>query len=166
MNVTTPDIGTDYFNLIATAGLDDIYIQQVFDYYQRCYLENEWAQDFVAHSSRISDVQRANQKIGLCNRSIGKIVPKARSLEGGAIRGGLQHVGLITATGGELFRGCIVIPEFDDRRRIVQATGYRFASRIRHWHQPTINWRRKDIEDFILQGMNLAKEIIHAKAHH
>lgn len=153
-------------DLVGSLVLEEIYIEQAFDYYRLCYQENEWCEHFVRTSGRIPDELRNRQFIGLCDRSIGTIVPVARTLEGGAIRGGLQHVGLITATGGELFRGCMVFPTFDDSGKIVAAVGYRFGKRIRHWQPESVSWKKPEPGDYLLEGMAIAKEVVHAKAFH
>ncbi len=152
-----------YEQLVNSLTLEDMYITQVFDYYRSCFINTEWCKVFVTNSSRIPNKHKSNEYIGLCNRTIGKIVPKARSLEGGAIRGGLQHCGLITNTGGELFRGCIVIPTFDNEGKILEAVGYRFGKRIRHGQSIIIKWDNPKTNTYFLDALSFAKEIANVK---
>lgn len=166
MNVIKPEIGNDYLSLLFAPNLDEIYISQMFSYYHRCYVKHLWAQTFVQNSPRIPDALRNYECIGLCNRSFGTIVPKARTLEGGAIRGALQHTGLLVATGGERFRGCVVFPETDNTGKIISAVGYRYAERIRHWQTVEIHWNKPNANGYIHHGMELAHEVIHGKAKH
>jgi hypothetical protein len=154
-----------YEQLLTNLALEDMYISQVFEYYRRCYLENELSQQFVAKNQRVPNELRENECIGVCNRSIGDIVPCARTLSGGAIRGSLQHSGLITASGGELFRGCVVFPTFDSSGHVIEATGIRFAKRIRHWQNSTINWKKPKVNDYISDGVLMAQEAIYGKAY-
>lgn len=155
-----------YEQLINSMCMEDTYITQVFEYYHSCYKDNDWCEKFVCESRRIPDEIRSNPYVGLCDRTIGQIIPATRDLVGGAIRGGLQHVGLITSTGGELFRGCMVFPTFDDSGKIVAAVGYRFGKRIRHWQPKVVSWQKPEPDDYLLAGMALAQEVVHAKAYH
>lgn len=155
-----------YEQLIKKMNIEDAYIMQAFKYYNSCYKNNGWCEDFVRESRRIPEEHRANPLIGLCNRSISSIVPESRDLKGGAIRGGLQHAGLITSNGGELFRGCLVFPKIDNTGKIVAAVGYRFAKRIRHWQPKYISWQKPEPDDYQRVGKALAKELNHAKAFH
>jgi len=154
-----------YEQLLNNLALEDMYISQVFEYYRRCYLQNQLSQAFVASSQRVSDELRQHECIGVCNRSIGDIVPCARTLSGGAIRGSLQQSGLITATGGELFRGCVVFPTFDSSGHVISATGIRFGKRIRHWQNSTINWSKPKVDDYLSNGIIMAREVIYGKAY-
>lgn len=149
-------------DLINNMNIEDTYISQLFEYYQSCFKNKIWCEEFVRESRRIPEEHRANHCIGLCDRSIGTIVPDTRNLLGGAIRGGLQHVGLITSTGGELFRGCLVFPQFDVDGKIVAALGYRFGKRIRKGQPKVIYWQKPEPNDYQQLGKTLAKELIHA----
>ncbi|MDT0627465.1 hypothetical protein [Alteromonas sp. W364] len=153
-----------YESLISNMAVEDIYVSQVFDYYHACFVKSDWCQSFVADSPRIPGEFRNTEVIGLCDRTIHTIVPVARTLEGGAIRGGLQHCGLITARGGELFRGCLVFPKFDSTGKIIEATGFRYGKRIRHWQSLTVHWNRPNSNVYLAEGMALAEKFVHAKA--
>jgi hypothetical protein len=154
-----------YEQLISAMSQDDTYIGQIFEHYRNCFVKTAWCDDFVKHSPRIPIELRAHEYVGLCDRSIASIVPCARTLEGGAIRGSLQHSGLITATGGELFRGCIVFPSFDESGKITEAIGYRYGKRIRHWQPAEIYWAKPNCESYVFNGMTMAKQVMYAKAH-
>lgn len=155
-----------YEQLINNMCMEDTYISQVFEYYHSCYRAHDWCEQFVYESQRIPDELRGNAFVGLCDRTIGQIIPVTRDLVGGAVRGGLIHAGLITSTGGELFRGCIVFPELDNNGNVVSATGYRYGKRIRHWQPKVVSWQKPEPDDYLLAGMALAKEVVHAKAFH
>jgi hypothetical protein len=154
-------------NVLGKVSLEDMYIQQLFGYYRECYLKEEPMQQFVQSSPRIPEELNGHSYIGVCNRTFGKVVAKARQLEGGAIRGGLLNVGLLKPSNcGELFRGCIVFPEADAYGKIVSAVGYRFGDRIRHWQSLVIQWERPETEQFVSEGMQLVKEVLYEKACH
>ena len=156
----------NYGHILNRVNLDDIYIQQVFDYYRQSYLNSEKAQLFVEQSPRVPDLLREHDFIGLCDRKLGLEIGTQRSLEGGAIRGSMKRMGLFLATGGELFRNCVVFPEFSASGCIVAASAYRYGERIRKWQQSTIQWERPDPEHYTTNGLERVKEILHAKAFH
>jgi hypothetical protein len=161
----TPSKTFSYLDIASQFELGDTYIKQVFDYYHQCFLASDWACVFVETSALIPEDLREHSFPCLCNRSIGKQVDSRRTLQGGAIRGALKQNDLLLSTGGELFRGCIVFPEIDSMGRIVSATGYRYAKRIRRGQQPIIEWQRPEPNQFVAAGMLAIKEVIHEKAH-
>ncbi|MDP5033299.1 hypothetical protein [Paraglaciecola sp.] len=156
---------SNYLNVLGQINLDNLHIQQTFDYYQQRYTQSELAKCFVQSSCRITDEHRRNLNIGFCDRTLGTNVPKRKSVEGAAIRGSLQRCGLIRATGHELFRGCIVFPAYDDCGNVGSAVGYRIG-RIREGDKPVVLWHRPDPKFFVDVGMTFAKEIIREKAYH
>jgi len=155
-----------YMQILGQLNLEDIYIQQAFDYYHQCYTMSEEYQQFVAETSRIPDELKEHDFVGVCDRTLGTQTPKARTLDGGALRGGLQTVGLVSPTGGELFRGFVVFPECDDKGNIVSAVGYRFSKRIRHWQQSIIHWEKPESDAYVQDGLAFVKEVIYGKACH
>ncbi|GAA5134772.1 MULTISPECIES: hypothetical protein [Colwelliaceae] len=155
-----------YMQVLGQLNLEDIYIQQMFDYYHECFEANEQYQQFVLESSRIPDELRDHSYAGICDRTLGTEVPKARSLSGGAMRGTMQTVGLIRSSGSELFRGCAVFPKLDERGQIISAVGYRFGKRIRHWQQEVVYWEKPKLDGYVHEGLAFVKEVIYGKACH
>ncbi|MFT5813260.1 MAG: hypothetical protein ACI9VT_001005 [Psychroserpens sp.] len=159
-------IKPSYMQLLGQLNLDDIYTQQTFDYYHKRYSMFEEHQQFVHESPRIPDELREHDYIGICDRTLGTKIPKTRTLDGGAMRGGLQTVGLISSTGSELFRGFVVFPKFDDKGNIISAVGYRFGKRIRHWQQDFIYWEKPVSDGYVQDGLAFVKEVIYGKTCH
>ncbi|MCP4984799.1 MAG: hypothetical protein GY928_01670 [Colwellia sp.] len=155
-----------YLDMLNEVNLGDIYIQQLFDFYRQCYLQSEAMQLFVQTSNRIPDELRAHPLIGISNRTVGKKLLKARTLEGGAMRGKLQQLGLFLPTGGELMRGCIVFPTFNKKEQIISAIGFRYGKRLRLWQRPIIHWNKPETDSYIHQGMGIVKEVIYGKTNH
>ena len=120
-------IENKYLDVLGQINLDDLHISQTFEYYQQCYQGSHTAQDLVKNSCTISGEFKDSVMIGLCNRTMGKHIPKCRSAEGAAIRGSLQRCGLVKSSGHELFRGCAVFPSYDEHNNIVSAIGYRIG---------------------------------------
>lgn len=154
-----------YLYVLGQINLDDLHIQQAFEYYQQRYQLNSEAQKFVASSCRIDDEFKSDLHIGFCDRKMGKKIAKKRNSEGGAIRGSLQRAGLISTTGHELFRGCIVIPSVDTNGSIISAVGYRI-DRIRNGDKPVVYWHKPEPKAYVETGMSYAKELIHGQTYH
>jgi len=155
----------NYLAVLGQINLDDLHIQQAFDYYQQRYYQSELAQQFVSESCRIDEGSEDNAIIGFCDRTMGKNIPKCRTPEGAAIRGSLQRCGLVRASGHELFRGCIVFSTLDDEGNIISAVGYR-VGRIRGGSKAIIYWHKPEPKAFVDMGMAFAKELINAKTYH
>ena len=110
-----------YLSVLGQINLDDLYIQQAFEHYQRQFACSDIAQKFVHMNCLIEDQTQHINDVGFCDRTLGKCIPKCRTPEGAAIRGSLQRSGLVRSSGHELFRGCIVFPTIDSGQ-IVSAT--------------------------------------------
>ncbi len=153
-----------YLQLLGQLNLDDVYLQQVFEYYHQRYLQSELAQQFVAQSPRLKTELRSSTQIGFCDRTLGKDLPEWRTFDGGAIRGSLQRQGLLMTSGHERFRGCVVFPELDAEHRIVAAVGYRIAVRLRRWDKSVVYWHKPEPGFYQQQGFNAVKGLIYGQA--
>lgn len=153
-----------YLPLLGQLNLDDVYLQQVFEYYHQRYLQNELAQQFVAQSPRLKTELRSCAQIGFCDRTLGKDLPERRTFDGEAIRGSLQRQGLLMTSGHERFRGCVVFPELDAQQNIVAAVGFRVAVRLRHWDKPMVRWHKPEPGFYQQQGFNTVKGLIYGQA--
>lgn len=154
-----------YLNVLGQLNLDELNIQQAFDYYRKRYLQSKLAQEFVSNSALIDADVKNTTYVGFCDRTLGKQIPKTKTYDGAAIRGSLQRSGLVRASGHELFRGCVVFLTYDDNDRVISAVGYR-VGRIRHGDKAIVNWHRPEPKAFVDIGMSFAKELIHGKTHH
>ena len=153
-----------YHAALAQIDVGETYIKQLFDYYHQCFVESDWACMFVENAVAIPNDLKEHSFPCLCLRKLSMQIDSRRTLEGGAIRGALQQDGLLLATGGELFRGCIVFPDIDENDHISSPVGYRFAKRIRRGKSPVVHWQRPESEHLITQSMTTIQEVIHEKA--
>jgi hypothetical protein len=158
-------IEDSYLNVLGQINLDELNMQQAFEYYQQCYQISSVAQQFVANNCLIDNKFIKELSIGYCDRTMGKHIPKAKTSEGAAIRGSLQRCGLVRPTGHELFRGCIVIPTVDSNGRIISAVGHR-VGRLRNGDKPVVYWHKPEPKAFVDIGMSFAKELIYGQAYH
>lgn len=153
-----------YLSVLGQINLDDLYIQQAFEHYQRQFACSDIAQQFVHMNCLFEEHTQHIDDVGFCDRTLGKCIPKCRTPEGAAIRGSLQRSGLVRSSGHELFRGCIVFPTIKDGH-IVSATGYRIG-RIRGGDKAIVYWHKPEPKAFVDSGMTFAKELIHGQTYH
>jgi len=154
-----------YLNVLGQINLDDLHIQQAFEYYEQRFQASKLAQQFVVNNCIIDNEFITELSIGYCDRTMGKNIPKTKSPEGAAIRGSLQRCGLVRPSGHELFRGCIVIPTVDNNGSIISAVGYR-VGRLRNGDKSVVYWHKPEPKSFVGVGMSFAKELIHGQAYH
>jgi hypothetical protein len=156
---------THYLDVLGQLNLDELNIQQAFDYYRKRYQQSPSAQQFVANSCSIDDDIKQSAFVGYCDRTMGKHIPKAKTCEGAAMRGSLQRSGLVRSSGHELFRGCVVFPMYHDNGNVISAIGYR-VGRIRFSDKAVVYWQKPEAKAFVDVGMTFAKELIHGQAFH
>lgn len=154
-----------YLDIIGQINLDDLHIQQVFDFYEQQYEKSEVAQAFVLSQCLITNEFGEHSSIGYCDRTLGRSIPKRQTTQGALIRGSLQRHGLIRASGHELFRGCVIVCSHDDNGNVISATGYRIG-RIRNGDKSIIYWDKPSPNAFVDAGMNYAKVLINDKTYH
>lgn len=122
---------------------DDTYLEQVIGYYHLQLLKHyDRLQHIVPLKLPLEDVKL--QRWGYCDRTLGLHLPSAETLEGGAIRGALQRLGVFKPNGRELFRGCIVIPVLDESGAVIAIKGKRVASQLPRSCPRWIDWFRQD----------------------
>jgi hypothetical protein len=84
-------------------SFEDMYIKQAFDFYRRCLLSNDNKRLIASSPTTIPTKLQSHTYTGICDRTLGLHIPNGRTLEGGVIRGQLQHCGLLTTKGGDYF---------------------------------------------------------------
>ena len=89
---------------------------QVIEYYHETLLAAPEALDYLKRRGIASADAVKTFKLGYANRTLGYRLPEKNRVEGAAIRGQLQRIGLLRESGHEHFNGSIVIP-------VIAATG-------------------------------------------
>ncbi len=89
---------------------------QVIEYYHETLLNSSEALDYLKRRGIASEEAVKTFKLGYANRTLGYRLPEKNRVEGAAIRGQLQRIGLLRESGHEHFNGSIVIP-------VIAATG-------------------------------------------
>ncbi len=114
-------------------------IDQLINYYHARLLENKAAiKQLFNLGISIQEIKKL--KLGLCDRTLNKAVPKSLSCEGASIRGTLEVHGLIKPSGHEELRGCVTMPLYDENGLVAGIFGRRMAQYIRRNGRRHILW--------------------------
>lgn len=143
----------------------EVAIEQVFQYYRLTFNNSPSLEAFVKTSTRIPTKLKSASLIGASDRSLGLHIPVGRTISGGATRGLLKRVGLLTTTGGEYFRGCIVFAHQDVNHQITSATGIRFGNRLRAHDKVMMTWKLPSPDEYKRRAIVRAKENFNEKTH-
>tara|TARA_R110002072_G_scaffold33030_9_gene100271 strand:+ start:22857 stop:23663 length:807 start_codon:yes stop_codon:yes gene_type:complete len=111
--------------------IESMYVNQVIQHYHRCLLESPKALDYLVSGRGIGLQAIKAFKVGFVDRSIGKHIPSGDVASGALIRGALRRKGLLKVNGRERFRGCVVVPLYDQLGCLVNIYGRRVSSRLR-----------------------------------
>ncbi len=125
------------FNPLST--MDWLLVDQVYQHYCSRLLANPNALDFLAHHD-IDLVALQAQQCGFSDRTLGFQLPRDDTIQHELVRGQLQRLGLLKASGHELFCGCIVIGSRNEHCQLTKLYGRRIAKRIKHTSEREILW--------------------------
>ncbi len=99
---------------LANNAEDDKLLLQVIDYYHQALKDSPEALAYLQKRDIGSAEAIDHFKLGFANRTLGYRLPLKNRKEGAAIRGQLQRIGLLWASGHEHFNGSIVMPVIND----------------------------------------------------
>jgi DNA primase catalytic core len=104
---------------------------QVVDYYHETLLASPEALEYLNRRGIGSKEAIETFKLGYANRTLGYRLPAKTRVEGAAIRGQLQRVGLMRASGHEHFSGSLVIPIIDAQGTVTEVYGRKLLDNLR-----------------------------------
>jgi hypothetical protein len=107
---TTQKLESDF-----TSEADDQALMcQVIDYYHETLKESPEALDYLEQRGLRAAGLIETFKLGFANRTLGYRLPAKNRKAGAELRGQLQKIGLLRASGHEHFNGSLVIPVIDE----------------------------------------------------
>jgi len=106
-------------------------LAQVVDYYHETLLGSPEALAYLTARGVGSKEAIETFKLGYANRTLGYRLPAKTRVEGAAIRGQLQRVGLMRASGHEHFSGSLVIPVIDEHGAVTEMYGRKLLDNLR-----------------------------------
>ena len=108
---------------------------QVIEYYHQTLLQSPEALDYLVKRGLSSQEAIETFKLGFANRTLGYRLPDSNRVEGAALRGQLQRLGLVRESGHEHFNGSLVIPIIDaPNGEVTEVYGRKITERLRRRH--------------------------------
>ena len=107
---------------------------QVIDYYHETLLASPEALDYLKRRGIGSEEAIKTFKLGYANRTLGYRLPQKNRVEGAAMRGQLQRIGLLRESGHEHFNGSIVIPVIHPSGEVTEVYGRKINDNLREGH--------------------------------
>jgi DNA primase len=104
---------------------------QVIDYYHETLLTSPEALDYLKRRGIGSEEAVKTFKLGYANRTLGYRLPEKNRVEGAAIRGQLQRIGLLRESGHEHFSGSLVIPVINAAGEVTEVYGRKLNDNLR-----------------------------------
>jgi DNA primase catalytic core len=104
---------------------------QVIDYYHETLISSPEALDYLKRRGVASEEAVKTFKLGYANRTLGYRLPEKTRVEGAAIRGQLQRIGLLRESGHEHFNGSIVIPIIASSGEVTEVYGRKINDHLR-----------------------------------
>jgi DNA primase len=106
-------------------------LAQVIDYYHETLLASPEALEYLKRRGIGSQEAIQTFRLGYANRTLGYRLPARTRVEGAAIRGQLQRIGLWRESGHEHFNGSIVIPVIAPGGEVTEVYGRKITHGLR-----------------------------------
>jgi DNA primase len=116
---------------IAADAEDAKLLAQVIEYYHETLLESPEALEYLKRRGIGSDEAIKTFKLGFANRTLGYRLPEKNRVEGAAIRGQLQRLGVLRESGHEHFNGSVVIPIIGPSGEVTEIYGRKITEGLR-----------------------------------
>ncbi|MBM3790271.1 MAG: toprim domain-containing protein [Acidobacteria bacterium] len=110
---------------------DDRVLRQVVDYYHGTLKESPDALKYLQGRGLDHPEMAGRFKLGFADRTLGYRLPAASRKAGAEIRGRLQRLGILRASGHEHFNGSVVIPVIDLEGNVTEIYGRKITEGLR-----------------------------------
>ena len=104
---------------------------QVIEYYHQSLLQSPEALDYLKRRGIASEEAIRTFKIGFANRTLGYRLPEKNRVDGAALRGQLQRIGMLRGSGHEHFNGSVVIPVIGADGEVTEVYGRKINDNLR-----------------------------------
>jgi DNA primase catalytic core len=113
-------------------GADDArLLAQVIAYYHETLLQSPEALAYLERRGIASAEAISRFQLGFANRTLGYRLPAKTRLEGAAMRGQLQRIGILRPSGHEHFNGSLVIPVLGEAGCVTEVYGRKITDALR-----------------------------------
>ena len=92
------------------SAADQTHLRQVVDYYHATLKQTPEALAYLTSRGLASNELVDTFKLGYAQRTLTYRLPPAHTIAGKAVRGQLQNLGVLRASGHEHFNGCLIVP--------------------------------------------------------
>src|SRR5882724_11841112 len=116
---------------IESDAKDTKLLTQVIEYYHETLLGSPEAIEYLKRRGIGSEEAIKAFKLGFANRTLGYRLPEKNRVEGAAIRGQLQRLGVLRESGHEHFNGSVVIPIIALSGEITEVYGRKITEGLR-----------------------------------
>jgi DNA primase catalytic core len=106
-------------------------LNQVIGYYHETLKQSPEALAYLEKRGIRSSEAIERFKLGYANRTLGYRLPEKNRKEGAALRGQLQRLGLLRASGHEHFAGSLIVPIFDEAGHVTEVYGRKVNDKLR-----------------------------------
>jgi len=106
-------------------------LMQVIDFYHQSLLQNPEALAYLEKRGLNSSEAIRTFKLGFANRTLGYRLPESNRVEGAALRGQLQRIGLVRESGHEHFNGSLIIPVIGANGEVTEVYGRKINDKLR-----------------------------------
>jgi DNA primase catalytic core len=106
-------------------------LSQVIEYYHQTLLQSPEALEYLQRRGIGSEAAIRTFKLGMADRTLGYRLPEKTRVEGAALRGALQRIGVLRESGHEHFNGSLVIPIIDGSGEVTEVYGRKLNDHLR-----------------------------------
>jgi DNA primase catalytic core len=117
--------------LAAPDAADQELLNTVVSYYAETLDTHSEAQAFLTRRKIDHPESVERFRLGFADRTLGYRIPGKHLAQGKEVRGRLQRLGLLRATGHEHFRGSLVVPVIDDSGNVGEVYGRKIRDDLR-----------------------------------
>ncbi len=106
-------------------------LKQVLDYYHQTLKQSPEALDYLKQRGLVHPELIDTFHLGFSNRTLGYRLPQKNRQAGAELRGKLQRIGLLRASGHEHFNGSLVFPIMDEHGVVHEVYGRKLLNNLR-----------------------------------
>jgi DNA primase catalytic core len=104
---------------------------QVIEYYHQTLLQSPEALEYLQRRGIGHEEAIRTFKLGMADRTLGYRLPEKTRVEGAALRGALQRIGVLRESGHEHFNGSLVIPIINADGEVTEVYGRKLNDHLR-----------------------------------
>ena len=105
-------------------------LDQVIGYYHETLLQSPEALAYLARRGIADRELIEGHRLGFANRTLGLRLPATKVKVGAELRGRLQAIGVLRASGHEHFNGCLVVPVIDAAGHVTEVYGRKITQSV------------------------------------